>query len=82
MVLRRVDGRGGEVGYTLQDALGQMGLNDMVGHVQDAITGRFLSADPTLPARLIRRVIILSKGRRTGSRDSAGRRDQAAPGSL
>lgn len=39
MVLRRVDGRGGEVGYTLQEALGQMGLNDMVGRVQDAITG-------------------------------------------
>ncbi|HEV2272336.1 MAG TPA: RHS repeat-associated core domain-containing protein [Steroidobacteraceae bacterium] len=36
-------------GYTLQDALGQMGLNDMVGRVQDAITGRFLSADPSIP---------------------------------
>lgn len=36
-------------GYTFQDALGQMGLNDMVGRVQDAITGRFLSADPTMP---------------------------------
>jgi RHS repeat-associated protein len=36
-------------GYTFQDALGTMGLNDMVGRVQDAITGRFLSADPTIP---------------------------------
>ena len=36
-------------GYTFQDALGAMGLNDMVGRVQDAITGRFLSADPTIP---------------------------------
>ena len=36
-------------GYTFQDALGQMGLNDMVGRVQDAITGRFLSADPNIP---------------------------------
>lgn len=35
-------------GYTFQDALGTMGLNDMVGRVQDAITGRFLSADPVL----------------------------------
>lgn len=33
-------------GFTFQDALGSMGLNDMVGRVQDAITGRFLSADP------------------------------------
>jgi RHS repeat-associated protein len=36
-------------GYTFQEALGEMGLNDMVGRVQDAITGRFLSADPTIP---------------------------------
>lgn len=36
-------------GYTFQDALGQMGLNDMVGRVQDATTGRFLSADPNIP---------------------------------
>jgi RHS repeat-associated protein len=37
-------------GYTFQEALGnQMGLNDMVGRVQDAIIGRFLSPDPTLP---------------------------------
>lgn len=36
-------------GYTFQDTLGQMGLNDMVGRVQDAITGRFLSADPNIP---------------------------------
>ena len=33
-------------GYTFQSALASMGLNDMVGRVQDAITGRFLSADP------------------------------------
>ncbi|MFZ1869129.1 MAG: SpvB/TcaC N-terminal domain-containing protein [Steroidobacteraceae bacterium] len=37
-------------GYTFQDSMaGLMGLNDMVGRVQDAITGRFLSADPTIP---------------------------------
>jgi RHS repeat-associated protein len=37
-------------GYTFQDVLGsQMGLNNMVGRVQDAITGRFLSADPYIP---------------------------------
>lgn len=36
-------------GYTFQDVLGQMGLNDMVGRVQDAVTGRFLSADPNIP---------------------------------
>lgn len=36
-------------GYTFQDALGQMGLNDMVGRVQDAVTGRFLSPDPYIP---------------------------------
>jgi RHS repeat-associated protein len=34
--------------YTFQDALGQMGLNDMIGRVQDAVTGRFLSADPRI----------------------------------
>ena len=33
-------------GYTWQTALGAMGLNDMNGRIQDAITGRFLSADP------------------------------------
>ena len=34
-------------GYTFQRALGQqMGLNDMVGRVQDDVIGRFLSADP------------------------------------
>src|SRR5882724_10461344 len=33
-------------GYTGQDALGGLGLNHMNGRVQDAITGRFLSADP------------------------------------
>jgi RHS repeat-associated protein len=37
-------------GYTFQQALANsMGLNDMVGRVQDAITGRFLSADPRIP---------------------------------
>jgi len=33
-------------GYTWQRALGSMGLNDMNGRVQDAVTGRFLSPDP------------------------------------
>jgi len=33
-------------GYTWQNALGNMGLNDMNGRIQDAVTGRFLSADP------------------------------------
>lgn len=33
-------------GYTWQTALGNMGLNHMNGRVQDAVTGRFLSADP------------------------------------
>lgn len=35
-------------GYTGQDAIGgvSMGLNHMNGRVQDAVTGRFLSADP------------------------------------
>ena len=37
-------------GYTFQEALGsRMALNDMVGRVQDPITGRFLSADPVWP---------------------------------
>ncbi len=37
-------------GYTFQRELGeQMGLNDMVGRVQDAVIGRFLSEDPTTP---------------------------------
>ncbi|MGA8940052.1 MAG: RHS repeat-associated core domain-containing protein [Acidobacteriaceae bacterium] len=37
-------------GYTFQEALGsQMGLNDMVGRVQDAVIGRFMSADPNVP---------------------------------
>jgi RHS repeat-associated protein len=37
-------------GYTFQTWLGQsMGLNHMNGRVQDAILGRFLSADPTIP---------------------------------
>jgi RHS repeat-associated protein len=33
-------------GYTWHTALGAMGLNDMNGRIQDAVTGRFLSADP------------------------------------
>lgn len=37
-------------GYTFQTQLGLwMGLNHMNGRVQDAMTGRFLSADPTIP---------------------------------
>ena len=38
-------------GYTGHDAMGgvSMGLNHMNGRVQDAITGRFLSPDPTTP---------------------------------
>jgi RHS repeat-associated protein len=37
-------------GYTGQTVLGvRMGLNHMNGRVQDAITGRFLSADPYIP---------------------------------
>jgi RHS repeat-associated protein len=37
-------------GYTFQTMLGMfMGLNHMNGRVQDAITGRFLSADPNIP---------------------------------
>ena len=33
-------------GYTGHDVLGSFGLNHMNGRVQDAVTGRFLSADP------------------------------------
>jgi RHS repeat-associated protein len=33
-------------GYTFHSALGAMGLNHMNGRVQDAVSGRFLSADP------------------------------------
>ena len=37
-------------GFTFQTALGQsMGLNHMNGRVQDAISGRFISADPNIP---------------------------------
>jgi RHS repeat-associated protein len=36
-------------GYTWHTALGSMGLNDMNGRIQDAVTGRFLSADPYIP---------------------------------
>jgi RHS repeat-associated protein len=37
-------------GYTFQRALGeQMELNDMVGRIQDATVGRFVSADPAVP---------------------------------
>ena len=36
-------------GYTFQTVLGAMGLNHMNGRVEDAITGRFLSADPHVP---------------------------------
>jgi RHS repeat-associated protein len=37
-------------GYTFQTQLGLwMGMNHMNGRVQDAVTGRFLSADPTIP---------------------------------
>jgi len=36
-------------GYTGQTMLGNMGLIHMNGRVQDAITGRFLSPDPTIP---------------------------------
>ncbi|MFZ1903910.1 MAG: hypothetical protein WAU56_00815 [Steroidobacteraceae bacterium] len=39
-------------GYTFQTALGLwMGLNHMNGRVEDAITGRMLSADPHVPDR-------------------------------
>ena len=36
-------------GYTYQTVLGAMGLNHMNGRVQDALSGRFLSADPYIP---------------------------------
>ena len=37
-------------GYTFQTALGLwMGMNHMNGRVEDSITGRFLSADPSIP---------------------------------
>jgi RHS repeat-associated protein len=36
-------------GFTWQTALGSMGLNDMNGRIEDAVTGRFLSADPNIP---------------------------------
>jgi RHS repeat-associated protein len=36
-------------GYTGHSMLGDMGLIHMNGRVQDAITGRFLSPDPTIP---------------------------------
>lgn len=37
-------------GYTFQTALGLwMGMNHMNGRVQDAVTGRMLSADPNVP---------------------------------
>jgi RHS repeat-associated protein len=37
-------------GYTFQTALGLwMGMNHMNGRVQDAVTGRILSADPSVP---------------------------------
>jgi RHS repeat-associated protein len=37
-------------GYTFQTQLGLwMGLNHMNGRVQDTVTGRFLSPDPTIP---------------------------------
>jgi RHS repeat-associated protein len=39
-------------GYTFQTQLGLwMGLNHMNGRVQDSITGRFLSPDPSVPDR-------------------------------
>jgi RHS repeat-associated protein len=38
-------------GYTFQTVLGSMGLNHMNGRVQDAVTGRFLSPDPSPAGR-------------------------------
>jgi RHS repeat-associated protein len=35
-------------GFTWQTALGNMGLNDMNGRIEDAATGRFLSPDPVV----------------------------------
>ena len=40
-------------GYTFQTQLGLwMGMNHMNGRVEDAVTGRALSADPTVPDRV------------------------------
>jgi RHS repeat-associated protein len=39
-------------GYTFQTVLGSMGLNHMNGRVEDSVTGRFLSPDPTIPDQL------------------------------
>jgi RHS repeat-associated protein len=36
-------------GYTWHTALGNMGLDDMNGRIQDAVIGRFLSPDPFVP---------------------------------
>ena len=36
-------------GYTYQTVLGAMGLTHMNGRVQDALSGRFISADPYIP---------------------------------
>jgi RHS repeat-associated protein len=38
-------------GFTFHTALGTMGLNDMNGRVEDAVIGRFLSADPHVTDR-------------------------------
>ncbi len=38
------------MGFTWQAALGDMGLNDMNGRIEDATIGRFLSADPMVPS--------------------------------
>jgi len=35
-------------GYTFQTALGNMGLNDLNGRIEDAVSGRFLSPDPNV----------------------------------
>src|SRR6185437_6576114 len=40
-------------GYTWHTALGAMGLNDMNGRIEDAVTGRFLSPDPTVPSPVL-----------------------------
>ena len=46
-------------GYTFQTQLGLwMGMNHMNGRVEDAITGRMLSADPHVPDRPIPRATI------------------------
>jgi RHS repeat-associated protein len=39
-------------GFTWQTMLGTMGLNDMTGRIEDAVIGRFLSADPAPVAHL------------------------------